>query len=232
VTALTLVAAAEPPAELHAPDCAGNCPRWLAVDAPTCLPYPCRCADTKENAPQWRKDYGDVKCWWRRRTGGVASRCPCWGGDCDGKPGDCCSHHSANPRYLLEGEFTVIDPDEQLSAAAEVAELFDGRPPDADEVVWEDRMAWEDERPQRKPYVRRWQPHELACEHDVSQVKGVHCPDCHENYATEMSFGMHRASWMAPCRAPQDIRDVDTGAELLQLNQHGAWAIDWSANAT
>lgn len=228
----TLVAAAEPPAELHAPWCSGGCPRWLASGYPTCLPTPCQCAATKEDAPPWRKDLGDVKCWWRKRVGGIASRCPCWGSPRDGRPGDCCSHHSANPLYLLDADGMLAEPDTVLEAAAEVPDEPEGdRPPDADAVVWDD-VPWEAERPERKPVVRRWRPDELICVHTEAEMpaKGIHCQNCCLNWANEMAMGMHAASYSSPCRRPEDIRDVDTGVPLLQLNAHGAWAIDWAAN--
>jgi hypothetical protein len=221
------VAAAEPPApvEQHAPDCDGHCPRWLAADAPTCADYPCRCAETKANAPQWRKDLGNVQCWWRKRTGGIASRCPCWGRAKDGMPGDCCSHHSANPLYVWEGEFTV-NPDLQLEAAAEVPEEPDTpRPPDADRVDWGD-VPWEDERPQRKPYVRRWKPEELACPCQPGSLpKGVHCLTCCLTFANEMAWGMHRRD--GECRFPFGVLDVDTGAALLWQDGLGVWRMHW-----
>jgi hypothetical protein len=217
------------PTELHAPWCTGGCPRWLGADAPTCLPYPCQCAKTKNDAPQWRKDYGNVQCWWRKKTGGVASRCPCWGSERDGKPGDCCAHHSANPRYVIEGKFTVIEPDAQLELAAEVPDEADGRPFDADEVAWEDRMAWEPERPERKPYVPRWPKAELVCAHADEHIpkSAVHCSDCCEHFGTQMVADMHRPSWSRPCRSPFSLVDVDTGDPLVYQDADGVWRMRW-----
>jgi hypothetical protein len=226
MTALTL---AKPPAELHAPDCAGDCPRWLAADAPTCMPYPCQCPATKAGAPQWRKDYGNVQCWWRKKTGGIASRCPCWGSDRDGRPGDCCAHHSANPRYVIEGEFTITEPERQLELAADMPDEADGRPFDADEVLWEDAMAWEAERPERKPYVRRWAPQELLCQHAADELpaKSIHCPDCCVDWGTQMVADMHRSHWTRPCRSPFALLDVDTGQPLAYQDATGVWRMLW-----
>ena len=36
--------------EQHARWCSGGCARWLAADAPGCLPYPCRCRQHKVDA--------------------------------------------------------------------------------------------------------------------------------------------------------------------------------------
>lgn len=226
----------------HAAWCAGGCPRWLATGAPTCLPYPCRCPDTRANAPEWARK--DPKCWWTAKTGGLRSRCPCWGDIRDDKPDDCCSRHAANPAYLTDPETafltTLTDPDSEHAAAvlATVADPEDPEPAkaalrEAAETLnlRDDERAWgDDPARERKPYVRRWPPEDLACEHDVSAIKGIHCQSCHHVYATDIAASMHRRLWTELCRQPQDIRDVDTGAELLVRNAEGAWAIDWAAN--
>lgn len=209
------------PVEGHARWCSGGCVRW-ASGAPTCLPYPCQCATTKENAPDWRKQLGQVQCWWKKRTGGVDSRCPCWGGLRDGKPGDCCSHHSANPRYLLDADGMLAEPDAAMAALDEAPDR-DDRPDGIDAIAW-DEPAWEDERPQRKPYVRRWPPEDLMCRCTVLP-KGVHCPSCCRTFGTEMAFTMHRAG--DACRAPADVVDVDTGAALLERDAAGVWRMHW-----
>jgi len=220
------------PVEGHARWCAGGCVRWLGSGAPTCLPMPCQCAATKAAAPAWRKDLGDVKCWWRKRTGGIDSRCPCWGADRDGKPGDCCSHHSANPRYLLTPEDGMLaDPDAVMATLAEVPD----RPADwhapHERADWLDEPpAWEEERPLHKPYVRRWSAAETlcTCPPECIPKNAIHCPDCHVNWGNEMVHGMHRPGWHLPCRAPSALVDVDNlDVPLVYADHEGVWRMRW-----
>ena len=60
----------------------------------------------------------------------------------------------------------------------------------------------------------------------------MHCPEdgCHRNFANTGTAAMHRKRWTDPCRPPEGIVDVDTGAGLLRLNVDGVWSIDWAAN--
>lgn len=221
---------------IHARWCSGGCPRWLATGAPTCVPYPCRCAETKAKAPEWAQLAGNVTCWWRKKTTGeLTSRCPCWGDEREGRPDTCCVWHMANPRYLDDRHAAFLaladaatDDNDDARFDASTPE----RRPPPDPLVWDadDGEAWADTRPVREPYRRRWAPAELLCACGANPPRGVHCPSCCVTYASEMAAGMHRTAWTLPCRAPQDIRDVDTGVPLLQPNGDGAWAIDWQAN--
>jgi hypothetical protein len=221
---------------IHASWCSGGCLRWLATGAPTCIPYPCRCDETKARAPEWARDRGDLTCWWRKKaTGQLTSRCPCWGDAREGKPETCCSWHMANPRFLDDRHAAFL-------ALAEVANdpagesVFDAstpeRRPEPDPLTWaDDGEPWEDRRIRREPFKRRWTPAELQCACGATPERGVHCVSCCQTFASEMAAGMHRTTWSTPCRVPTDIRDVDTGRPLLQPNADGAWAIDWQANA-
>src|SRR5690242_21207062 len=151
---------------IHARWCSGGCPRWVGSGLPTCLPNPCLCAQTKATAPEWRRTQGDVKCWWySSRKGRTVSYCPCWNGPRDGRPGDCCAHHSLNVRY--QDVSTLLDP-----AAGTGPQ--DAPEPPTEPAGWHaphERADWlDDEEPwgrdparERKPYVRRWKPEELLC---------------------------------------------------------------------
>lgn len=220
---------------VHADWCSGGCPRWLATGAPTCVPYPCRCDETKASAPQFVKDWGEVTCWWRRKTdGALTSRCPCWGDDREGKPESCCSWHVANPRFLDDRHsafLALLDAAEDPGDAA-----MDGPgktpPNEPDPLAWDhDGEPWSDRRRPVEPYVRRWPLAELYCPCKLPKdVKGIHCTKCHQRFANEMAFGMHQKTPWDACREPTDVRDVDTGAALLAPNFDGAWAVDWAAN--
>jgi len=222
---------------IHADDCPGDCPRWLATGAPTCMPYPCRCDETKAAAPDWKRQMGDVTCWWRNRAGALTSRCPCWGDNREGKPETCCSWHLASPAYLDDRHaafLALLDdvdaPGDPATEAALDAAMDHAKRPEPDPLVWDDERPYEAERIKREPFIRRWKPEELICEHDVTMIKGIHCVQCHIVYANEMVFGMHRAVWGQPCRTPDDLRDVDTGVPLVQQRSDGAWALDFTAN--
>lgn len=228
---------------VHARWCSGGCPRWLATGVPTCLPAPCRCQETRADAPDWVRDRGNVTCWWRKKTTGqIRSRCPCWGDSRDGKPGDCCAHHSANPRYLDVPAAALADPD----APPVVPDPVD--PADLPPAGWHaphERADWDDDGEpwgpdparERKPFVRRWQPAELTCpcptpwDAKKGPSAGVHCPTCHCDFANTGTAAMHRRRWTDPCIPPEGIVDVDTGAGLLRLSMDGVWSIDWAANA-
>jgi hypothetical protein len=223
--------------DTHASWCSGGCSRWVVTGAPTCMPYPCRCPETKAQVPEWVQLAGDVTCWWRRKTdGALTSRCPCWGDRREGKPEECCSWHMANPQFL----------DDRHAAFLALVEAADDEPPadatfdassaephrEPDPLTWDsDGEAWADRRPVREPYVRRWTAAELDCACGATPPRGVHCVSCCVTFASEMAASMHRTAWSQPCRTPEEICDVDTGVPLLQLNGDGAWAIDWQANA-
>ena len=233
INMLALAGMVATPIPGHALHCNGRCSRWIVADSPTCLPYPCQCPKTRASAPE---HIADPTCWWRdKATGKIKSRCPCWGDTRTGKPGDCCAHHSANPAYL-----TVLSAIEGADASEPVGDLPEagsedpGRPADADAVSWDDdarddRDAWRDLRHRAEPYVRRWPPADLRCEHPLP-TKGIHCQSCCTVYATDLAFGMHRPVWTKACRRPEDIVDVDTGKPLLYVNSDGAWSMNWAAN--
>lgn len=101
----------------------------------------------------------------------------------------------------------------------------------AGEAVPETWQGWGEAPPAPRPFVRRWKPEELCCPHPVP-AKGIHCQSCCVVWATDLAFGMHRHDWTKPCRRPEDLVDVDTGAQLVYQDSSGAWAIDWAANAT
>lgn len=229
----------------HADGCDGTCPHWLATGAPTCLPYPCVCPQTRADAAErYPWTLPDPKCWWKTEAGAIRSRCACWGDTRDGKPGDCCSHHSANPRYVWEGEaFDVVDGDVVYvdQGPADPAELPPAgwHAPHDREPLWLDdgEPYGPDPRRERKPYVRRWAPDEISCPcatpWDAAKTKtaGMHCVGCHRDFANVMTHEMHRRSWGQECRDPGTVTDVDTGAELLLCDGDGVWRIDWAANA-
>lgn len=191
VTAIPLAVPPPPPAELHADGCDGTCGVWLAAGTPTCRPYPCRCAETRATAPGWLIQRGDVTCWWMK-AGRIRSRCPCWGTPRDGRPGDCCAHHSANPRYVV----TVPDipdpepfraptgpagwhaPHERADRADDTGDDTgdDGMTASSDHPDepdgWGEPGDWDEVSPfadwewpdeVRAPFVRRWQPADVTC---------------------------------------------------------------------
>ena len=224
---------------IHARWCSGGCPRWIATGAPTCMPYPCRCAETKATAPDWVPP-DQVTCWWRKKTtGALTSRCPCWGDDRDGKPDGCCAWHMASPRYLDDRTAAFLALIEAAPDDDDDGEVVQASKPVVDPLLWdvEDGEAWDDRRPRHKPHVRRWPPAELTCTcptpWDVKKGPGAgtHCTDCHENFVNVGAASMHRRRWTDPCTPPHIVRDVDTGASLLQQGADGVWFINWAANA-
>lgn len=221
--------------EHHAPWCAGGCPRWLATGAPGCLPIPCQCRRTRDEAPEWARRQGQDRCWWQKKGledtpgGGYRSRCPCWGGVRDGRPGGCCAHHSANPHYaavLITGSADPDAPD--ATAAVEPADEpldIDMPPGEPGEPDWAE-FDWPDEI--REPYVRRWGSAELTCECVLPYAKDarcatVHCVTCCTDWANPGTFAIHRPLWTQPCRDPWKIRDVATGRSLLYQDGEGIW---------
>lgn len=218
---------------LHARWCSGGCPRWLATGAPTCMPDPCRCAETLSKRPEW---VAEPRCWWRNKAGKLTSYCPCWGDRRDGKPDGCCSHHLASPRYLTDTEaayLALMDPDRAAEQMAEVPDTpANWHAPHDREPLWlEEERPWEAERPRHEPYTPRWTHAEMHCRHSADMLpKGVHCPSCCVTYGSEIAAHMHRTSWLQPCRDPATVLDVDTGAALLIRGADGVWRVDWAAN--
>ncbi len=200
----------------HAADCPGTCGApWPGTGTPLCQPYPCRCAQTKANRPEWARD----SCWWiQKTTGRATSRCPCWGRErIDGLPGSCCAHHSANPRYAPVIPVTLDDLD--------VAPLIDWERPQRRDVAEYD---WTDPEEEYAPYEARWTAAERGCECPTpwdgkKNVKGWHCCDCHQHFASYGVGEVHRRRWTEPCRQPETILDVDTGHPLMYQGADGVW---------
>lgn len=227
---MTVSAIGAPPV-LHADDCTGTCGLWLAAGTPSCQPYPCQCRSTRENAPDWARRQGQARCFWQKRGlegtpgGGYRSRCPCWGTDRTGKPGDCCAHHSANPRYAV-APVGVADPDlppfEIPTEPAGWHAPHERNEPEPDEHEYD----WPDEI--REPYVRRWSREELTCEcvlayaNDKRSV-ATHCVSCCNDFANVRTAAVHRRLWTQPCRDPWKIVDCDTGRALLYQDGDGIW---------
>lgn len=231
---------ADAPAEVvHAEACEGTCGTWIAAGTPGCLPYPCRCVQTREEAPDWARRQGQAKCWWQKKGqedtpgGGFRSRCPCWGGSRDGKPGDCCSHHSANPFYGMRLTFGTADPDaEPMTMRGVMAAIDEFDPVDADTPPAEDgepdesAFDWPEEI--RQPFIRRWEPADLTCQCVLpyaadKRVATVHCVSCCTDWANPQTFAVHRRRWTEPCRDPWKIRDCVTGRPLLYQDGEGIW---------
>lgn len=228
----------------HADGCDGTCAVWLAADAPSCRPYPCRCASTRDDAPDWARKQGQARCWWRKKGledtpgGGYRSRCPCWGGPRDGKPGDCCAHHSANPYYLVTAskamaaleaaaEPAADDATQDLGDAVDPVDMDEppGNPDDPFDPAW-GWETWPEE--ERKPFVRRWPTEALTCEcvlpyANDKRAATVHCVACHTDWANPQTFSVHRRRWTEPCRDPWKVRDCDTGDPLLYQDVEGIW---------
>lgn len=209
----------------HADDCTGTCGIWLAAGTPGCLPHPCRCVETRADAPAW----SDGKCWWiKKGTGQARSRCPCWNGTRAGRPGDCCAHHSANVLYatavtvLPDPEappFEIPDEPAGWHAPHEAADWL----PDDDGEPW-----GPDPSRERKPFVARWAPEELTCGCELSYAKDkrsvvTHCTDCHGDFANVATASVHRRKWTVPCRSPWSIVDCDTGEPLMYQDGSGVW---------
>ncbi len=227
-------------AEMHASWCSGGCPRWLSSGAPTCLPIPCQCARTRADAPGW----SDGKCWWIKKGGTqVRSRCPCWGGKRDDRPGDCCAHHSANPLYQTPNTGTA-DPEDDATLTALAVVEDDSAPFEVptDPAGWhapheyrdwqgdeDDEQAWgPDPAKVRKPFERRWPAEDLTCPCVLTyandkRTANVHCVQCCQDFANPKTFSVHRRDWTRPCRPPQSIVDCDTGRPLLYQDGGRIW---------
>jgi hypothetical protein len=222
----------------HAADCTGNCGTpWAGTGTPSCQPYPCRCAETRADAPAW----SDGKCWWiKRNTGQPRSKCPCWNGSRDGKPGDCCAHHSANVLYA-DPAAVLVEPD---APPPDMFDIPDGpadwHAPHDREPLWldDDEEPWgPDPAKERKPFVRRWQPAELTCDcgtpWDVPpggkppKSIGFHCAGegCHTNWTGYPASTIHRRQWTGPCRPPESIVDCDTGDPLVHARLIGGYLV-------
>lgn len=222
----TALAVADPPPVPpgdHAPDCDGRCSPWLAVGKPTCLPYPCQCFAYRASRPEW----GRERCWWvKRNTERTVSGCPCWGQPRDGKPGTCCVHHSANPRYAPPPPPPTLDD-------LDVAPLLDDwdRPAprvDAGLLDWNGF----DPEVEYASYERLWAPEELTCDcltpfDQDRRPTGWHCAGegCHQNFKSYAVGAVHRRRWTEPCRPPWTIVDVDTGQALMYQDGKGVWGL-------
>lgn len=216
----------------HAADCTGNCGTpWAGTGTPSCQPYPCRCAETRADAKE-NYPWSDGKCWWTKKTGKVTSRCPCWNGRRDGKPGDCCSHHSANLMYASTIP-VLADPD---APPPDMFDIPDGpadwHAPHDREPLWfddDEEEPWgPDPAKERKPFVRRWQPAELTCDCELFYAKDkrsvvTHCVSCCNDFANVATAAVHRRKWTEPCRNPWKIKDCDTGEPLLYQDGDGVW---------
>lgn len=214
----------------HADDCTGTCGLWLAAGTPSCLPYPCMCAQTRADAKE-NYPWSDGKCWWvKKNTGQARSRCPCWNGTRDGRPGDCCSQHSANVLYATAVP-VLADPDVSPADVFEVPDEPAGwhAPHDREPLWFDDEEAWgPDPSRERKPFVRRWEPAELTCDCELSYAKDkrsvvTHCTDCHGDFANVATASVHRRKWTVPCRNPWSIVDCDTGEPLMYQDGSGVW---------
>jgi hypothetical protein len=234
----------------HIEECDGKCPRWIAADAPTCAGYPCMCDATKAAAPEYILRRGNPQCWWTdRNTGKIKSRCPCWAGSRDGKPGSCCSFHSANPLYsipVVQGVAQAEDEtgvDVQMFESSQHSGETDDDPLDeppitgrlirADDTVPADwREAWPDE--ERKPYVRMFEPADLTCTcvlpyQDDKKTSVLHCTDCHHDFGNSMAYEIHRKRWTEPCLDPADVADCWTG-EPVMVCQGGIWRLSFESS--
>ena len=214
--------------ERHAPDCDRRCNRWLAADAPGCLPYPCRCADTKSTAP----DPAEAVCWWRdRKTNRLHCRCPCWGGQRADQPEDCCVWHPLNPWHaLLDGG--TLDP--ELEPATDDPGVTDGRKPTRAEAYA--AMFEDDGEPHRgppsedrAPIVRRWpvEATTCACPEPAAWPKtvgAVHCTGCHQSFNSQSTFRQHRRDWTQPCIYSGEVVDCWTGLPMMEC-RGGIWGM-------
>lgn len=204
--------------EVHARWCSGGCRRWVGTGDPTCLPSPCRCNAYRATRPEWARD----RCWWvKRGTERVVSLCPCWGRARDESlPGNCCAHHSANPRYAPPPPPPTLDD-------LDVAPLVDWERPqrvDAAEYDWDGF----DPEVEHEPYERLWQVEQITCtcvtpfDGDKRSV-GWHCSNCCSNFKSYGVGAVHRRRWTEPCRPPESIVDVDTGQPLMYQDGNGVW---------
>jgi hypothetical protein len=114
-----------------------------------------------------------------------------------------------------------------VGSSDEELDVLGAGTPTAEVVV----SAWDGwgEPPEPKPYVRRWQPADLVCAHTDGQIpKGaIHCPDCCQDWGSQMVHDMHRSAWHKPCRSPFTLVDVDTGQPLVYQDEHGVWRMHW-----
>lgn len=217
--------------------------------------YPCRCEDLDPDPPQWkverakRADGNVYRCdpWISKKGRNVGqwdNRCPCWGQVRDGRPDGCCAHHEGNPRYIEVGPdgrplHATIPPDreagwrapherverdiEDVHPSAAYAEAL-GMPVDVEP----------------DPYVRRWSHAELHCDcrtpwdHIVDKDgkptergAGFHCSadGCHTNWRNAATALMHKRSVLVPCRRPESIVDVETGASVLRARMEGGFTV-------
>lgn len=208
-------------APVHAADCDGRCNRWIATDAPGCMPYPCACRKTRADRPSWAKD----QCWWTHKlTGQPTARCPCWGQRRDGRPGHCCAHHSANPFYAPPPAPRALDDDPDVAPLVVWEPEPEHVPKDLDELWFNGEIEFPE-------YERRYRPEDLTCPcvtpwDGKKGAKGWHCAGegCHQHFSSYSVGEVHRRRWTEPCRDPADICDVDTGFPLLRQGGDGVWS--------
>jgi LSD1 subclass zinc finger protein len=51
----------------------------------------------------------------------------------------------------------------------------------------------------------------------TSGAHGVHCPECHTNFASGVANYLHRPMFATECKDPGDVIDVDWGHQLLGM---------------
>lgn len=189
---------------------------WLAAGTRIGEPYPCRCDLT-----------GRPSC--------TSRRCPCWGSAPRPDVTGCCSNSPRNPRPrpLVEptGDVVTLRPSGVgPELPGQVVRIGEARP------MLPEIIATDDDHP---PLARLFPPDTCTCPCQTpwdgdKRAKGRHCIDCHENFASSSAFEMHKRWMLSPCRRPQEIMDVDTGALLLgQLRERGfrVWRIAQSSPA-
>lgn len=216
-----------------------DCPKWIVAGVKSCEPYPCFCAQTRRDAPDF---VAEPQCWWRKRgTGRLASRCPCWGRKTHpGLPRDCCGWHEANPQYLdLHPDAVPGAPDPATASVAADRRLGEiGLREPAPAALKTVDGANKDGQPGPRSYPtprRRWQPDEITCPCETpwdneKRITGYHCVACHTNWRTVATAMVHQRSVLQPCRDPESIVDPDTGRRALRVrivNGHTVWDFAW-----
>lgn len=224
----------------HTFGCDGTCPRWLAIDAPGCLPYPCQCETTQMNAPSWAIP---GQCHYRNKHGWIDARCPDWGRPVtDDLPASCCARVYATVRTApvvgladptvdadatLDGSGAVVSdveagtveetPKRRRTRLDDFLEMDPSDPHDPG--AW-----WPGSDPTQEPYKRRWTHEEVHCDCALpadwlrkGAKPGQHCTQCHHNFKSPAVFMIHQRSITGPCRAPATIVDAMTGDPVLSM---------------
>lgn len=208
--------ATQPP--VHHASCAGGCGIWPVTGTAACMPYPCKCADTRKSRPKWAQD----SCWWiKKTTERATSKCPCWGRVRDeALSGNCCSWHPENPRYAPPPAPITLDD-------LDVAEYVWDRPERRDAAEYD----WSDPEEEFAPYELLWTAEERTCGcktpfDGARPPRGWHCSGegCHQDFASYAVGEVHRRRWTEPCRPPDTVRDIDTGFALLRQGADGVWS--------